>query len=495
MKREFLLNIAFLLAINLVIKPLYLFGIDRSVQNMADQGAYGFYFELFNFTFLFQIINDLGLQTYNNRFIAQYPNLVGKYLSSLLSLKLWLGLIFALAVLLAGYFAGYLSEFPELLLGMAAIQFMNSMILFLRSNISGLGWYFTDSLLSVLDRTLLILVLGIPLMLGWWAEGGFSIMWFVYAQLGAMSVTIFTASVLLWKASGGMRIRWQPVQHLALLRKAYPYALAIALMSIYTRIDGVMIGRLLSDGKIQADWYASAYRLLDALNMIGFLFATLLLPMFSRMHADRNALKGLADLGIKLIWSGAMTVVPAILLFRVPLMELLYANGNAYSGDILGWLIACFIPIGGGYIFGTLLLAIGKQGWLNRFYALGIPVNIALNLFLLPVFKAEGAAIATLGTQLFIFFALLYSSKRWLGFGISPGIWLRSLLLLAVSAAMAWTAREFLFREFGWWTFLSVLGLGLLTASALRLLDWRELLLLMKNREAQAANSGEKASL
>jgi hypothetical protein len=40
---------------------------------------------------------------------------------------------------------------------------------------------------------------------------------------------------------------------------------------------------MLPDGKIQSSIYASAYRLLDAANMIAYLFAGLLLPLFARM--------------------------------------------------------------------------------------------------------------------------------------------------------------------------------------------------------------------
>ena len=44
-------------------------------------------------------------------------------------------------------------------------------------------------------------------------------------------------------------------------------------MGVYTRTDVVMVERLLPDGKMQAGIYASAYRLLDAVNVAGFLFS------------------------------------------------------------------------------------------------------------------------------------------------------------------------------------------------------------------------------
>ncbi len=70
MKREFFINIILLVGINLLIKPIYIFGIDRVVQNAVGKEAFGLYFAVFNFTFLLQIINDFGIHTFNNKHIS-----------------------------------------------------------------------------------------------------------------------------------------------------------------------------------------------------------------------------------------------------------------------------------------------------------------------------------------------------------------------------------------------------------------------------------------
>ena len=71
MKREFTINIILLLFINILIKPAYIFGIETEVQNIVGTEAYGMYFAYFNFVFLFQFINDPGLQNYNAQLIAK----------------------------------------------------------------------------------------------------------------------------------------------------------------------------------------------------------------------------------------------------------------------------------------------------------------------------------------------------------------------------------------------------------------------------------------
>jgi len=58
MKRAFASNLVLLLGINFLIKPLYIFGIDREVQNAVGPEQYGLFFALLNLTYLFQIVND-----------------------------------------------------------------------------------------------------------------------------------------------------------------------------------------------------------------------------------------------------------------------------------------------------------------------------------------------------------------------------------------------------------------------------------------------------
>ena len=54
-----------------LIKPFWIFGIDRTVQNMIGTEQYGLYYALFNFSFLFNIFLDLGITNFNNRNISQ----------------------------------------------------------------------------------------------------------------------------------------------------------------------------------------------------------------------------------------------------------------------------------------------------------------------------------------------------------------------------------------------------------------------------------------
>ena len=107
MQKKFVTNLAFLLTINLLIKPFWILGIDRAVQNTVGAHDYGSYSALFNFSFLFNILLDLGITNYNNRNIARNNQLLQKHVSGIIVLRLLLAFIFFLISFTAGWLLGY----------------------------------------------------------------------------------------------------------------------------------------------------------------------------------------------------------------------------------------------------------------------------------------------------------------------------------------------------------------------------------------------------
>ena len=474
MNREFLINIAFLLGINLLIKPIYLFGIDRNVQNLVFED-YGWLATFWSFTFLFQIIADLGLQYYNNRKISQHRQLLNKYFPTLLVLKLGLSGLFLVVLFIAAYLKGYLQAYPLLFFLLAINQTLLSFLLYFRTNVSGLGYYRYDSFLSILDKLMMIIVLGIILWGGVGREH-FQIEWFAMAQTFSLVVTILAAVFIVRKhfSKWSWRFSWPLLR--VILKESYPYALAVFLMTFYTRLDIVMIESLLSGSNRirEAAYYVAAYRLLDAANMIGYLFAALLLPMFSRMFKEGQMVNSLVHISIRLIWAGALPLAIGVFIFQQPIMEALYDEGNAYSGRILGWLILSFIAITGTYIYGTLIVAHGSLMKLNRVYLISVIMNVVLNLIFIRSHQAEGAAFATLITQSFVLLTQVLLAKRWIPLKFDLKLLLRIGLYTLAILGLAWGVQAW---EIVWfWQFFILLVASLLLSLLLRMIDVYEII-------------------
>src|ERR1039457_471185 len=107
MQRKFLTNLGLILLLNLLIKPIFIFGIDRNVQNIVGEGDYGFYFVIFNFSFLFTIILDLGVTNFNNRNIAQNTQLLNKHFSGIVVLKFILAIFYIIITFAIALLLGY----------------------------------------------------------------------------------------------------------------------------------------------------------------------------------------------------------------------------------------------------------------------------------------------------------------------------------------------------------------------------------------------------
>ncbi len=399
MQRKFITNLALLLLLNLLIKPFWILGIDRSVQNAVSPQSFGIYSAIFSFSLLLNILLDFGITNFNNKNIAQNNNLLNKHLSSIVLLRAALGAVYFIITITAGFIIGYTSDELLMLMVLGFNQFLLSFILYLRSNIAGLHLFKTDSIISVLDRTLMI---GICAFLLWGRESTgqpFEIWWYVYAQTAAYLATICITFVIVIKKARLKRLYWNKTFLLVVLKKSYPYAVLVLLMTFYNRIDTVMLERMLPDGKAQTSIYVSAYRLLDSVNMIAFLFAGLLLPMFSRMIKLKHNVDKLVKLSYSILAFGSIIVAVGSFFYSNYIMELLNTNHIDESAKVFGVLMSCFIAISITYVFGTLLTANGNLMQLNIMASIGMVLNIVLNIFLIPLYKAYGSALSSLITQ------------------------------------------------------------------------------------------------
>ena len=402
MKRKFVTNLILLLFLNLLVKPFWIFGIDRTVQNTVGDESYGLYFALFNFSMLLNILLDVGITNYNNRNIAQHNFLLPKHLSNIIGLKLILAVVYTIFTLGVAAVIGYNNVQFHLLIFLIVNQFLISFTLYLRSNISALHLFRTDSLVSVLDRTLMIIICSLLLFTNIFGIE-FTINWFVYAQTIAYVLTVLITLGIVLSKSGKISLRFDFTFFRVFLRKSYPYALLILLMSFYNRIDSVMLERLLPHplGKEQAGIYAQAFRLLDAVSMFGVLFAGLLLPIFSKMIKQKEHVGEMVKLSYTLLVVPAIIIAVSSIYYSHQIMGVLYKSNTDSSAGLLGILMTGFIGIATTYIFGTLLTANGSMKQLNLMAFAGMLLNLVLNVLLIPRFQAFGSAYASLTTQLF----------------------------------------------------------------------------------------------
>jgi len=442
MQKKLFSGLLLIIVLNVLVKPFYIFGIDAQVQNQVSTEDYGLYFTLLNLSFLFNIILDVGINNYNSKKIAQYPHLLSRYLGAIVGLRILLGVLYFFITLCAGYILGFSSNAIHLLTLLAINQFFAGFIFYFRSNFTGMHLFKTDALFSVLDRFLLISFCLI-LLYGNVFSAQISIDQFVYAQTIAYGTAALIGLVYtLYLAPSKIKVK--KLFSLAILKQSAPYALLILLMMLYSRTDVIMIELLLEDGEKQAGIYAQGFRLLDAVNIFALLFAGILLPVFARAINRKEDIKLLLQTSSKLLISISILVGCCGFVFSNEIMDLIYMKDTEYSSQSFQWIILTFIPMATTYIFGTLLTANGSLKHLNLMALGGLSLNLLLNFFLIPAFKSEGAAFATLITQILTALAQIIISLHVFQLKVNYKICVKLLLLLVIAVGCFFPLKNYL---------------------------------------------------
>ena len=408
---QFLKNVSLLIVINILVKLLYVFGVEVKVQNVLGEVDYGIYFTLMNFVWLFQIIADFGLQNFNNSQVGAHPSLVHKYLPTILLFKAMLGILFFATVFFASYALGYWQLYRDILIVVMANQFLMSLNLYLRSNVTALGMYRWDSWFSAMDKFLMICFL-VPFLFGVFAQTEFSLLIFVKCQFVALGISSLILFGFVLSKVKKLRIRWNLPLLLIIWKRSRWFALAVFLMFAYTRLDAIMIEKIHINGQQEAGIYAANYRLLDVANMIGFLCASFLIPMFASKLSAVHELRKLWRFAFRILAILYLSAVVMMLSVGDKFLDLLYIHSTDYWYDVFKFLFPSCLAWAVVYSSGALLTAQGKLKGQNILFAIGVLCNVGLNLWLIPDRGAEGAAIATLITQLLMAGGIHYLAMK-----------------------------------------------------------------------------------
>ena len=133
MRKKFVSNLFLVLILNVIIKPFYILGIDAEVLKITeniDPGSYGTYFSLLSLSFVFNIILDLGINTFNTKNIAQNSQLFKKHFSGVFTLKIALAIVYLIIILIVGFTFSYNAEKLKWLFLIGFNQILIAFILF-----------------------------------------------------------------------------------------------------------------------------------------------------------------------------------------------------------------------------------------------------------------------------------------------------------------------------------------------------------------------------
>jgi O-antigen/teichoic acid export membrane protein len=305
------------------------------------------------------------------------------------------------------------------------------------------------------------------------AKGTFTLWTFLYAQFAGYFIAAVIALVTVLNKGTRLVFSFDSQLLKQIIKQSYPFAILFTLMTMYTRVDSVMLGMLLTDGEYHSGIYASAFRFLDASVMFAVLLANILLPMFSKMLAGRENVEKLVRDSFSVVLIAATILPFSTFFFGEQIYRFFYPDLEGYGATVTQWLFFNFIPMSMSYIFGTLLTASNRLTLLNYLSVGGLLLNIVLNVFLIPEHKALGATIATLITQGLVSLITFIICVRIFGLHVSNFINPRTLTFVIFSLLVFFLA-AWLDGVFWQIRLLAAIILSVLSAFVIRILRVEE---------------------
>ncbi len=470
---RFYSSLGLLIILNVIIKPLWIFGIDRPVQNIVGTEVYGTYFSLLNFSIVFSFLLDWGLTNFFNRQLAANKETFADKAGSFLFTKLLFIVLYAAIVVGVASLAGVRRW--DILAGVIVIQVLTSLFVFLRSIVTAQQWFSTDAWLSVLDKGLMIILCAsfiyFPSL-----SGTINLEIFLLVQIACTALAILAVLLILFKK--GIRLSfknaWPGKQ---ILKSALPYAIIVLLMSVHYRLDGFLLERINKNGAYEAGLYAGAYRLLDAANMMGYLLASFLLPFIARRWSHGKSFVDVVLNSRHLLMIFSLIVVSTTIFLAPWIQQILYHNSDSVASGILQWCLPALVGYSFVQVYGTIMTATGQVVQFCYITLLAVILNVVLNLLLIPGYGAKGCCIAALISQGFCgITTMLYVQKK-SGINIHFRSGLMYIFIGLIVSGFYYGCRDLTISKW-----LHIAGAGVITVTAaifLKLVDiskWRNII-------------------
>ena len=400
MKTALLRPVLLLIGLNMVIKPLWIIGIDRQVQLLEGPEVYGRFFALFQLSLMFHVILDAGIQTFLSQQKGKNTALSSSFIYRLGITKIILSFIYFVFSIALTFSLGLLYEISWMV-KLLFIQILHSTILFCRTYFAAELRFGLDRLFSVLDKLLGLGIMGVALLV---IQDINAIDTMLNAQLVGLGLSVFLAlSILLTRQRGLDQGSLKPsITYYTLFRRALPFTVMVLFMTLYQRADGVMIAILHKEASFQNGLYAMSFRLYDALNVIPFLATSLLLPTLAKRGVDSIQGLSISREILRFALTLSLMLFPLIFWANGDLFTLFYGTQGPIALGVFKVMMTCFMVTAPLAVLGTILTALDKV-WTVGFIAIsGCVLNVLSNMYFIPSFGALGASWTTLATALFI---------------------------------------------------------------------------------------------
>jgi O-antigen/teichoic acid export membrane protein len=217
------------------------------------------------------------------------------------------------------------------------------------------------------------------------------------AAAGLEAFLSAVALIIAYKLTGEHLRNWRTTagRICALVRVSWPMLFTSVAVTIYMRVDLVMLGEMRGDAEVGI--YAAALRVSELWYIIPGAIVSSVAPAIAQAKKSNEVvyLDRLQKLHNVMAIAGYAVAIP-ITFLAGPIVAVLFGSEFARAAPTLAIHIwaGVFVNLGGAY--GLWMINEGQTVYLSVSTAIGAMINVVINLLLIPDYGAVGAAIATL---------------------------------------------------------------------------------------------------
>ena len=218
-----------------------------------------------------------------------------------------------------------------------------------------------------------------------------------FAWAGTAEIVIGAGGlVLAYRASGGLITNWKKSRELGLrlLHDSWPLIFSSIVITIYMKIDQVMLGEMVGSSEVGV--YSVAVRLAEVWYFIPMAVVSSTFPrvVAARQESDELFYGRLQKLYNLMALMAYVVAVPVTFLAG-PIVEVLFGAAYSKAGPMLALLIWAGMFTNLGVARSSFLTT---MNWTKIHFVtvlLGCLINVALNIILIPSYGGMGAVIAS----------------------------------------------------------------------------------------------------
>lgn len=406
---------------------LGLFTIALMTRYLGPTG-FGEYTTIITFLSFFAVAADLGLTLVTVQMITEPNADQNKTLSNLFSLRLFSALILLLSA------PAIIWLFPYSTAIKLGVAFTWLSYFFVALNQILVGLFQKElrldkvSIAEILSRILLFvgIYLTVRFNFGLWG-----VLWASVAS----SFLSFALHFYYSKSFAKITLNFNWEVWLQIIKKSWPIGLTIVFNLIYLRADIL----LLSIFKTQDDVgiYGAAYKVIDVLITLPFIFAGIVLPIMTSAWTRNNTerFKIVLQRSFDLMSILAIPQIFGAYFLADKIMSLVAGPEFAFSGPILQILILASSVIFIGTVFSHGVIAVDKQKSIISSYVFVAITSLIGYLIFIPKYSYFGAAWVTIYSETTIALASFYIVYKVSNFLPRLNIFYKSLIASLVMSA------------------------------------------------------------